>query len=238
MGRLANCLSKALLGGCCHRTAAGSLTNGVKRFRARLRLLRDYSGVTSCLYVRVSTDRLGKGHTMSVLSDTRARRLRLAAGLAVLVGALIVPATASAAAKWLDYPTCTATSSTLTCTGKAAGISRPNTNPFFPGSKSPVQASITTQVLYTCDGVVGVNATLYAAVSIHNGEKFTLSITPDPFPNTGVHDWCDSPEITWIPIFYNVSVDIGWEIGEPFSGLDAPQRLLVLTGPVGTVSPS
>src|SRR5947209_6456102 len=89
----------------------------------------------------------------------RAQRLRLAAGLAVLLGALIVPATAGAAAKWLDYPTCTATSSTLTCTGRAAGISGPNTNPFYPGSHSPVQASITTQVLYTCDGVVGVNAT-------------------------------------------------------------------------------
>jgi hypothetical protein len=146
-------------------------------------------------------------------------------------------ATATDKARWLTYPTCTVTNSTLTCTGKAGGISRPNTNPFYPGSKSPVQASITTQVLYTCEGVVGVNATLYAAAYVHNGETFTLSITPDPLPNTGVHFWCGSPEITWIPIFYDVSVGIGWETGPPSSGLDAPQRLLVLTGPIGTVSP-
>jgi hypothetical protein len=145
---------------------------------------------------------------------------------------------ATKTARWLTYPTCTATSSTLTCTGKAGGISRPNTNPFYPGSNSPVQASITTQVLYTCDGVVGVNATLYAAAYVHSGETFTFSMTPDPWPNTGVHFWCGSPEITWIPIFYDVSVGVGWEIGPPSSGLDAPERLLVLTGPIGTVSPS
>jgi hypothetical protein len=147
-------------------------------------------------------------------------------------------ATATDTAKWLTYPTCTANSSTLTCTGKVGGISRPNTNPFYPGSHSPVQASITTQVLYTCDGVVGVNATLYAAAYVHNGERFTFSIAPDSLPNTGMHFWCGSPEIAWIPIFYDVSVGIGWEIGPPFSGLDAPQRLLVLTAAIGTVSPS
>lgn len=168
----------------------------------------------------------------------RAQRLRLAAGFAVLVGALIVPATATAAEKWLDYPSCTATRSTLTCTGKAGGISRPNTNRAYPEWRTPVQASITARVLYTCEGLVGVNATLYDSAYIRNGKTFTLSITPDPEPNTGVHFWCGSPEITWIPIYYDVSVGIGWEIGPPFSGLDAPQRLLVLTGPVGTVSPS
>ena len=63
------------------------------------------------------------------LSSEKERRhgrhgVRLAALLAVLVGALIVPAMASAAAKWLTYPTCTATSTTITCTGKVDGISR------------------------------------------------------------------------------------------------------------------
>src|SRR5881394_2720054 len=77
---------------------------------------------------------------------------RLVGLLVVLVAALSLAGVASAnvqiartskstathAAKWLTSPRCTATTSTLTCTGKATGVPRPHNNPLGIGL-SPLQ---------------------------------------------------------------------------------------------------
>jgi hypothetical protein len=180
---------------------------------------------------------------MSFLFDgsarPRAQRLRLAAGAAVLVAALIVPATATAAEKWLDYPSCTATSTTLTCTGKAAGIARPFNNPLGAGLSSQVEASISARVHYTCADPLSdfyLGPSRYAltdhwgAVPIKNGERFTLSLSPDEQPSDlGALFRCWSGLWTRDPNYYFVSVDVGW-------GPDAPSGgVVLLTGPIGTV---
>jgi hypothetical protein len=87
----------------------------------------------------------------------------------------------------VDYPSCTATSTTLTCTGKAAGIARPFNNPRGAGLSSQVEASIAARVHYTCgdplfdvyEGPYSLSLTdHWGGISIKNGETFTLSLSP------------------------------------------------------------
>jgi hypothetical protein len=61
--------------------------------------------------------------------------------------ALAVPATAGAVGspRWVTIPTCTATTSDLTCTGRAAGV-QPQSIPEF----GPVEAAIFGQVHWLC----------------------------------------------------------------------------------------
>ncbi len=191
------------------------------------------------------------------LSSEKERRhgrhgVRLAALLAVLVGALIVPAMASAAAKWLTYPTCTATSTTITCTGKVAGISRPFNYPEAPalGIGPQVGAYVSMGVRYVCaepdplygdpgfSFVSGPNDfnSYWGGVLIKNGETFTISISPPDNPPGGDftdHFVCLSGW-TRDPNYYAVSVDIGWSL-DLINIVPLPASAFVLTGPVGTV---
>jgi hypothetical protein len=139
----------------------------------------------------------------------------------------------------VDYPSCTATSTTLTCTGKAAGIARPFNNPRGAGLSSQVEASIAARVHYTCgdplfdvcEGPYSLSLTdHWGGVSIKNGETFTLSLSPFVQPS----GWpalfgCWSGVWTRDPSYYSVSVDVGWGLGAPSGGAVA------LTGPIGTV---
>jgi hypothetical protein len=183
-----------------------------------------------------------------------ARQSRFAVAFAVLVGALIVPATATAAAKWLDYPTCTATSTTLTCNGKAAGIARQFTYPDAAtlGIGSQVGAYVAMYVRYICaepDPLYGDPGfsflspasdfnNYWGGVLIKNGETFTISISPSDNPPGGDftdHFLCLSGW-TRDPNYYAVSVNIGWSLdltNTPYVPL--PPSAFVLSGPVGTV---
>lgn len=71
------------------------------------------------------------------------KRLLLAIGLAAAaVLALTVPATAGAVGHpvWVTKPTCTATMTGLTCTGRAAGVQPP-----YLDGYGPVEAAISAQ---------------------------------------------------------------------------------------------
>jgi hypothetical protein len=143
-----------------------------------------------------------------------------------------------AGGRWLNPPTCSATARTITCTGRVAGIPRPNNNPLGAGLSRVVQAGLTALVPYDCvDSAVTIFPIFeeqVAAVEIGNGRTFTISLTPDLFPSSlGAFFRCAGlGEYVRDPSYYEVSVDIGWGFGAP-SG-----PVTILTGPIGTVSPS
>lgn len=163
--------------------------------------------------------------------------LGLVVGVAVV---LVIPTTAAAAAKWLDYPTCTATSTTITCTGRATGVPQPFNNP-LAGNLSPLEAGLAFHARYVCIDALG--NPLYSifdrpvpwsdywnTVSIKNGQTFTMSASPPDLPQSmSAQNGCLFGTWTRDPNYYDVSVDIGWGFGAP-SG-----AVTILTGPVGTV---
>jgi hypothetical protein len=101
------------------------------------------------------------------------------ASLVAVVAALVVTATAGAVpgshAMWIGTPTCSATTTTLTCSGKAAGFDpRPTT-----------YAELAASVMWKCDGAdIFTNAYTGEAqfTTIHNGESFEISWTPPAVP--------------------------------------------------------
>jgi hypothetical protein len=92
--------------------------------------------------------------------------------------ALSVAAGASAAGRhaiWVGTPTCSATTTTLTCSGRVAGL-----NP-----RSPAYAELAAQVMWKCDGADVYTGTFTGEaqiITIHNGEGFTISWTPPVVP--------------------------------------------------------
>jgi hypothetical protein len=164
--------------------------------------------------------------------------------------ALTVPAAAGAAGHpvWVTYPTCTATpnatatTSDLTCTGRAAGV-QPQSLPDL----GPVQAAIYGHVHWLCldadgnplDDFIGtanfrLGDLLPFAVDFHNGQVFTIPFTPSSYdfgsffvtscPGGIIQDPSDLS-------YYDVRVAIGWGFGAP----SGPQ--IALEAPIGTVSP-
>jgi hypothetical protein len=137
---------------------------------------------------------------------------RLAQAL-IIVCALIVPASATAktTARWLSYPACSATSTTLTCTGSATGLSA------VPGRPSLVPM-IFTQAHYTCaenPNALGFapNASQAAAFGapVKNGRRFTVSFTPpalpvdslpslDPAVDCPSGNWTREPDYSWVDV--------------------------------------
>jgi hypothetical protein len=134
--------------------------------------------------------------------------------LALLVGcALTVPASAEArtSARWLTYPTCSATTTTLTCTGRATGLKS------FPG-RAPLVPMIFTQAYYTCaenPDALGFapTASQVAAfgVPVKNGTLFTVSFTPpslpvdslpslDPAVDCPSGHWTRQPDYSWVDV--------------------------------------
>jgi hypothetical protein len=163
-------------------------------------------------------------------------------GSAVVVGALIVPVPAVAALKWLDDPTCTATSTTITCTGRAAGLQRPNNNPLGAGL-SPPQAAILGQVHYICsNGTISFTVSeplprfdrTLGTTAFHNGQTFTIEGSPPAEPVTMLAQVsCGFIGGTWTrdANYYDVSVAIGF-------GFGSGTAVILLEAPIGTVSAS
>jgi hypothetical protein len=157
--------------------------------------------------------------------------------VAVVVLVLAVPATSSAAAKWLTDPTCTATSTTLACSGRATGVARQKNNPLGAGL-SPLQAGIALTVRYTCqeplfDFYEGGYASVWLfGVDIRNGHTFVIDLSPWSQPSRlGALFACDSGLWTRDLSYHDVSIGIGW-------GFGSGNEQVILTYPVGTVTPT
>jgi hypothetical protein len=163
--------------------------------------------------------------------------------LFIVVGALValaLPASSSAAIKFLDEPTCTATMTTITCTGRAAGLERPNNNPLGQ-NLSPPEAAILGQVHYTCtipdDGSFTISQSggpfdlrTLTSTAFHNGQTFSIEASPPSQPTSmEAQNMCFFGVWTRDPNYYDVSVAIGFGFGAP-SG-----AVVLLEAPIGTV---
>lgn len=147
--------------------------------------------------------------------------------------ALATPASATAAAMWLTEPACTATTTTLTCGGRAA-ISNPRP---IRGLGPPV-AAIIAQVRYHCSDPesdllfpgLGTPLQYVASVDFHNGQTFSIQFSPPPEPWTIEALFsCNDLWVLKDPTYYNVRVALGW-------GLGSATPVTALEGPIGTVS--
>jgi hypothetical protein len=157
--------------------------------------------------------------------------------------ALTIPAAAGAAGhpNWVRNPTCTATMTDLTCTGKAAGVQPP-----FIDGYGPVEAAIIALNRWHCplDPETGLGGydqlfsadgrTQYVATTpFHNGTTFSMHFSGHNGP-AWIYEWfsCNNP-VGWQwaddPNYYNVSVVVGWAFGGA--------SITALEAPIGTVSP-
>ena len=165
------------------------------------------------------------------------RRFSIAVG-ALLACALAASSTAAGSTKGFTDPTCTATATGLTCTGKAAGV-----QPRSIFGLSSVEAGIKGEVHYTCtDPVFEVlffgfptlappDYRYLAGADFHNGRTFSVEFLPPPNPPGMLNAYlCLSGEWTRDPSYYNVKVVVGWGFGSatPIEAREAP---------IGTVSP-
>jgi hypothetical protein len=160
---------------------------------------------------------------------------KLTITMAVVVG-LAVTAASSATAARLRHHTCTATTTALTCTGKAAGL-RPYIYPIGPS-----EAAISGEVHYTCSDptfqliffgfpTFGPPSVRYlAGIDLEHGKTFSVEFSPGAAPQTGLFNPCFSGEWTRDPNYYNVRVVAGWGFGSatPIEAVEAT---------IGTVSP-
>lgn len=138
--------------------------------------------------------------------------------------ALAIPTTASAVGspRWVNYPTCTATTSALTCSGKAAGV-----QPQSIFGVGRVQAGIFGHVHWLCtdpvfdfigSGNILLQDLLSQPVDIHNGQAFTIHFTPSSYDFDFAHlQGCTGGYILdpSDPSYCDVSVAVGWGIGSP-----------------------
>jgi hypothetical protein len=163
--------------------------------------------------------------------------------VAVLL-ALAIPARSSAAdtTRWLTYPSCSATTTSLTCTGKGAGLQRPENNPLGVGL-GPPEAAIIGQVHYICNipGEPGFTVSwpggrfddALAVTDFHNGQTFSIEYLPPPQPED-INDLfaCGLAGGTYTrdPNYYDVSVAIGF-------GFGSGNAVTLLSALIGTVSP-
>jgi hypothetical protein len=153
--------------------------------------------------------------------------LRLAVGISIV--ALVASATASASpkgAKWVKYPTCRATATSLTCTGSAVGV----------GDPYLLRAVVWTTVRYTClDSGLVVESTKLTEAPMKNGKPFTVTLVVDPRDASGFGDTHadECPSGNWLrqdPNYYDVVVQAGIsQGGAEFGG--------ALFANLGTISP-
>lgn len=159
---------------------------------------------------------------------------KLVTAMAALL-ALAVPAGSSAAGspRWITVPTCTATTTALTCTGRAAGV-----HPKFISGLSAVATGIQGEIHYTCTDPVFEAFFFGSPLPIppdwqylvapigdfRNGETFSVEFLPPPNP-PGLSNalYCLSGVWTRDPNYYNVRVDVGWGFGSfaPIEALEA-----------------
>jgi hypothetical protein len=161
-------------------------------------------------------------------------------GIFASVVALAVPVASHAAGspRWVTYPSCTATASALTCTGRAAGV-----QPDFIGGLGYTEVALWAGVDYTCldpyfetlwFGIPLANF-VQAVIPFHNGSRFTVTFAPPPDGPGGpmglvaecsVGPWLRGPDLN----YYGVRLGIGWALSEPAGlGIEA------LSAPIGTV---
>jgi hypothetical protein len=157
---------------------------------------------------------------------------------AILSAALTLPAAATGgSARWLSYPTCGATTSSITCTGRAAAL-HPRTMPQL----GAVSAVIEGEVHYTCSDPVWefvfvgfptftvLGPHMLASVDAENGKTFSITYAPLPTPiQSAALAGCQG---TWArnPSYYNVRVALGW-------GFGGAVTVIAAEAPIGTVSP-
>jgi hypothetical protein len=140
---------------------------------------------------------------------------RCALALSVACGLIFASsATATTSAKWLSFPTCSATTTTLTCAGSATGVRSSRGRP-------PLVPMIFTQAHYTC--AENPDALGYApnpdqaaafGAPVHNGRRFTVSFTPPQLPVGSLPSLdpaVDCPSGNWTrePDYRSVDVGIG-----------------------------
>jgi len=173
------------------------------------------------------------------LSTMKRVLVALIAALASLL-MLALPATSGAAGQdgWLSYPTCTATATALSCSGRAA-IARPRPVPGL----SPLMAGVIAQAHFTCTDpepwglfwptLGDLQFQYVGAAVIQNGQTFSVEIpSTDFYPSTitaAAH--CMFGEyVRDDPNYYNVSVVLGW-------GFGSATPITVQEAPIDTVSP-
>jgi hypothetical protein len=152
--------------------------------------------------------------------------------LAVILGIGIFTAASSAASqpKWIASPTCRATTTSITCAGKATGLA-------VHDPDWPPTPAIFGRVVYTCaedPSVRGLNGTegpLFEGGSVQNGRQFSVRYTPGPTPDV-LEDpngpGCPSGNWNRDPSYYNVSVGIAQS---------DPNNFVLFSPLLGTVSP-
>jgi hypothetical protein len=129
---------------------------------------------------------------------------------ALLALALSSTASARPTARWLDFPTCAATTTTLTCTGRAGGLRRPNKDVLV----EPV-AAIFGEVHYTCSDPVFTILPEFpywnlAWSAYRNRQTFSMEFTPAPTPSSLRALFNCFGTWTRDPNYYNVRVAVGW----------------------------
>jgi hypothetical protein len=136
------------------------------------------------------------------------------------------PASGKQSARWIRYPTCSATATTLTCTGSAIGI----------GDPYLLRAVVWTTVWYTCldDGLV-VPSTKVTEAPMRSGKPFTVALVVSATDASGFGDTHgdECPSGNWLrqdPNYYDVVVQAGIsQGGAEFGG--------ALFANLGTISP-
>jgi hypothetical protein len=153
--------------------------------------------------------------------------------------ALALPAVSDAArsASWIAQPSCTATTTALSCTGRATGV-----QPRAIAGLGPVEVSIRGEVHYTCVDPIfqaifygfpvdAPSVGYFAEEAFHNGKAFSIDFAPSDQPlNLSAQNQCLSEQWTRDPNYYNVSVAVGWGFGS-YTPIEA------LSGSAGTVLP-
>lgn len=146
--------------------------------------------------------------------------------LSILVLSLSVPAVASAT-NWKGTPSCTATTTTLSCSGKAVGL----------GNQLPAFGELSAQVMWKCDGAEIFTSTSSGQaqiVAIRNNEAFSIGWTPPALPPEQPSGCASGTWIRWDPntqqpgIVYDVVVLFVFQ----------PQTTKTLTYQFGEVYPS
>jgi hypothetical protein len=159
-------------------------------------------------------------------------------GIFASVVALAAPAASHAAGspRWVTYPSCTGTTTALTCTGRAAGV-----QPDFIEGLGSTEVGLWVSVQYTClnpyflvlwDGIP-LNNWVQGETAFHNGKLFSVTFTPPEQPNGPMSlinaclgEWVRGPDLN----YYNVRVAVGWALSVPDN-----RETEALSAPIGTV---
>jgi hypothetical protein len=138
--------------------------------------------------------------------------------------------TPSGSPRWIVQPTCTATTSELTCTGKAAGVVPKQLDDF-----SPIEVGITGRVDYSCNNPVfpvswiGFANEAIGVDAFHNGQTFTATATPPAIPPVNIAQVFCHDDFTRDPNYYDIHVKVGWGYGSGHS-------VTALDATIGTVT--